>query len=180
VTAAEFYLLVETNVFVEQRVELVDGEIVPVERTDNFHCIALDETARLLRIGLGETFWVRMQATLDLNEFSVVDPDIAVVPATAKQSRVNPTTALLIVEVSETTLSYDRNRKASLYAAADIADYWIIDLVNMRLEVRRDPAPDATADFGASYTTLTTHTVTDTVSPLILPMLVIQVVDLFP
>ena len=63
----------------------------------------------------------------------------------------HPTTALLIVEISETTLAYDRGRKASLYARAKIADYWIVNLVHSRLEVRRNPVPDQGERYGWRY-----------------------------
>jgi Uma2 family endonuclease len=52
------------------------------------------------------------------------------------------TTGVLIIEGSDSTLSYDRTRKASLYARAGIADYWIVNLVDKQLEVRHDPRPD--------------------------------------
>src|SRR5262249_25072776 len=80
------------------------------------------------------------QGSLDLSPWSVPDPDVAVVQGSPRNaSPDNPTTALLLVEVSETTLAYDRSTKASLYARAGIADYWIVNLVDRQVGVLRNP-----------------------------------------
>jgi Uma2 family endonuclease len=84
-----------------------------------------------------------------------------------------------VVEVSQTTLRYDRREKASFYAAHGIADYWVVDLVHRPLEVRRSPHPDATQTHGFAYTDLTVFNPTDTVTPLALPGAAIPVADFF-
>src|SRR5439155_16531869 len=124
-TAEEFYRLVELNFFLEQRVELIGGEILVRASQLNPHALAIKLTEDALNAAFGPNFWVRVQMSLDLSPLSVPDPDIAVVPGAPRQyagQRSNPTSALLIAEVSETTLAYDLNRKASLYAASRIAD----------------------------------------------------------
>jgi Uma2 family endonuclease len=65
----------------------------------------------------------------------------------------HPTTALLVVEVSETTLRYDREAKGSLYAAAGIPEYWILNLVDRQLEMHRDPSVLHEARYGFGYRT---------------------------
>jgi Uma2 family endonuclease len=102
------------------------------------------------------------------------------VPGKARDYSAHPTTALFIVEISDTTLSHDRNRKGSLYAAARIQDYWIVNLVDRQLEVYRDPVPDPAQPFGMSYSQRTILAPGDTVSPLALPQAQIAVADLFP
>ena len=86
----------------------------------------------------------------------------------------------VIVEVSDTTLSHDCNRKASLYAAARIQDYWIVNLVDRLLEVYRAPVSDPCQPFRLSYSQRTNLSTGDTVSPLALPQAQIAVADLFP
>src|SRR5207247_1787139 len=109
----------------------------------------------------------------------VPDPDIAVVPGShLSPAPTNPTTALLVVEVSETTLAYDRNVKSSLYAAAGISDYWIVNLVGRQVEVYRDPVPDTTKPFGYRYQTRTILDSGDVVSPLAQPGATVAVADL--
>ena len=120
--------------------------------------------------------------TLDLSPHSVPDPDLAVVPGSIRDNagRDNPKSALLIVEVSETTVLHDRKRKGSLYARAGIADYWIINLEKQFLEVYRNPGPDETQDFGFGYQEVKYLEPIDIISPLAQPEARIKVADLLP
>ena len=86
----------------------------------------------------------------------------------------------LIVEVSDSSLKYDQHDKASLFAAAGIADYWNINLIDRRLEIRRRPVADATQPFGFAYADVTLHGPNDVVSPLAAPTAQIRVADLLP
>lgn len=159
-TAAEFWQMVDLGFFRDQRVELIGGEVVPVASQSNWHSFVIEMMTRELRRVFPEAdYWVRAQFSLSASSYSVVDPDVAVIPGgvDGHRRRQVPTTAVLVVEVSETTVADDRNRKASLYAAAGIADYWVVDVTRRRIEVRRDPRPDAAAEFGAAYATVTVH-----------------------
>src|SRR5262249_31704863 len=92
----------------------------------------------------------------------------------------HPTTALLVVEVSDTTLAYDRHRKASLYACVGIADYWIVNLVHNQVELYRSPAADSAQPYGFRYADATIRRPGDTVSPLAKPKARVKVADLLP
>ena len=120
--------------------------------------------------------------SIDLSPHSVPDPDIAVIVGGMRSHRGtnNPTSALLLVEVSVTTLRYDRRVKTSLYAASGIADYWILNVVDGQLEVYRDPVPDTNARFGWAYASRSDLLPGATVSPLALPGASIAIVDLLP
>jgi Uma2 family endonuclease len=180
-TAEEFYQLLDLGFFQDQRVELIDGEILEMASQKNFHLAGITLSADAFRIAFGPGYWVREQGSLDLSPLSIPDPDIAVVPGTARQaSTKNPTSALLITEVSDTTLSYDRGRKACLYAAAGISDYWIINLVQRQLEVYRNPVPDNSSHFGWRYADMVILGPNDFVSPLAAPHAQIAVADLLP
>jgi Uma2 family endonuclease len=125
---------------------------------------------------------VRTRVSLDLSPHSVPEADLAVVPG-APRSYVGanvPTSALLLVGVSESTLSYDRNTKDSLYAASGIADYWIVNLVDRQVEVYRGPTADPAAPFGFRYAGDTDLRRGDVVSPLALPGATVAVADLLP
>jgi Uma2 family endonuclease len=180
-TAEEFYRLADLGFFLERRVELIEGVILERSPHSNYHSMALALTTDALRAAFGPGFWVRPLGSLDLTPISVPDPDLAVVPGSCFQPSLNnPTTALLIVEVSETTLAFDRHEKASLYARVGIADYWIVNLLDRHLEVRRNPVPDATARFGYRYGDETILLVGDFVSPLAAPNAQVAVADLLP
>lgn len=179
-TKDEYHRLAELGCFDNRRVELLDGEIFEMPVPKIPHVIALDVTTDALRTAFGSGYWVSPQAPLDLTLTSEPIPDLFVVPGKARDYTAHPTTALLIVEVSDTTLSHDRNRKASLYAAARIQDYWIVNLVDRQLEVYRVPVPDPSQAFGFRYSQPTILFPGDTVAPLVLPQASIAVADLFP
>jgi len=166
--------------FADQRVELMGGEVVVMPIQKFPHSAALDRTRELLTNVLGAGVWVRAQAPLALGRDSEPEPDVSVVTGKRTDYSDHPTTAVLVVEVSDTTLRYDRARKASLYASAGIADYWIVNLVDRQLEVRRDPVADQGYAFGFRYGSVTTFSLTDRVSPLAYPKVQVAVADLFP
>jgi Uma2 family endonuclease len=177
------YLALDANCFLERRVQLIDGDLVETSRQSAPHAVGISLTVDALRRAFGPEYWVRNQGTLDLSQRSVVDPDAAVVPGNVRSHRGqtdNPTTSLLVVEVADTTLDFDRNAKASLYAASGIADYWILNLVDRQLEVYRDPVADPTKSFGHRYATRTDLGPADSVCPLALPGASIAVADLLP
>lgn len=180
-TAEEFYRLLDCGFFQERRVELIGGEIMEMASQKNFHLAAITLTEDSFRAAFGPGFWVRVQGSLDLSPLSVPDPDIAVVPGSARMATAqNPTSALQITEVSDTTLAYDRGRKASLYAAAGIPDYWIVNLVQRQVEVHRSPVADSSQPFGWRYTDVTILGPNDYVTPLAAPQARILVADLLP
>jgi Uma2 family endonuclease len=178
----ELYRLLSLGFFEGQRVELIEGEILQTPSPSNWQAQSITLTAAALNTAFGKEFWVRIQASLDLSPYSVLDPDIAVIAGGVREhvGRANPTSALLVVEVSETTLTYDRNRKGSLYARSGIADYWIVNLDKRFLEVYRNPLPDETRDFGYNYKDAEYLEPTDEVAPLALPQARIKVADLLP
>jgi Uma2 family endonuclease len=168
--------------FQGKRVQLIGGEIIEMAAQKNEHGISLKLTEDALEALFGPNFWVRTQMSLDLSPHSVPDPDLAVVsgPPRSYTGAPVPKSALLVVEVSESTLSYDRNTKASLYAAAGITDYWIVNLVDRQVEVYRDPVPDPSEPFGYRYTSETDVPPGGVVSPLARPGATIPVDDLLP
>ena len=181
-TADEYYQAADAGLFLEKRVQLIGGEIVEMAAQKNYHALGTGFAIHFLSAAFGPHFWVRDQKSLDLSPLSVPDPDVVVI-AGSMFSHVgmnNPTTALLIVEVSDTTLRFDRKTKTSLYAASGIADYWILNLVDRQLEVYRDPIADPRTQFGWTYASRSDLLPGATVSPLALPGASIAVADLLP
>lgn len=180
-TKEEYYRLGELGFFRGQRVELLEGVLMVMSPQGAPHGGTVHLVAKVLEGFFLPPFLVRAQLPLDLGAATEPEPDIAVVQGTLRQFQVaHPTHADLIVEVSETTLAYDRGRKASLYASAGIRDYWVVNLVTPQVEVYRDPVPDPAEPFGYRYAVRVDRLPGDVVSPLALPTAVIPVVDLLP
>jgi len=178
----EYYRMGEAGIFApDERVELIEGVIFQMPPQGPVHSTGTCTTLEALRIAFGPGFYVRHQLPLSLGLTSDPEPDIAVVPGSFRDYRTaHPTTALLVVEVSDTTLEFDRHEKASLYARADIKDYWIVNIPEQVVEVHRDPRPDSTEPFQYGYVNVTRHCAGDTITPLAAPEAVIQVTDLLP
>jgi Uma2 family endonuclease len=107
-------------------------------------------------------------------------PDVAVVPGSPRTHSRHPQTALLVIEVADTSLNYDAGEKASLYAAAGIQDSWVIDVNDRRLHVFRSPQPDPQQKHGHGYSQVRVLTPTDTVAPLAAQTRPVTVGDLLP
>ena len=108
-------------------------------------------------------------------------PDLAVLTGSVRDYvATQPTTAVLVVEVADTSLATDRGEKAQLYAAAGIADYWVVDLNSRLVIVHRDPQPDPASPSGAAYRAVTPLTPGQTVSPRAAPQAAVNVGDLLP
>jgi Uma2 family endonuclease len=181
-TREEYIRLSDQGYFQDRRVELIDGEIVEMSAQKNPHTVGVGLVQTALQQAFGANFWARNQATLDLSPVSLPDPDVAVVAGGIRTytTMAIPTSALLVVEVSETTLAFDQTRKASLYAAAGIQDYWILNLIDDQLEVYRNPQADPSQAFGFAYASVVVLGPADHVTPLALPGARIPVVDLLP
>jgi Uma2 family endonuclease len=177
----EAYLqLHEEGFFKGSQVELIEGRIIDVPAQKNPHVIAVENArAELTRI-FRRNYWVRTQATLNLGRLSLPDPDVAVVPGPRRADVDFPTEALLVVEVSDTTLWFDRERKSRIYAEANIQEYWILDLVHRQFAVRRNPVHDPSHQPRHQYASVTIHGPKERVSPLAVPSARISVVKLLP
>ena len=177
----EYDRLIDLGVFQpDDPIELIGGELVVAEPQGAPHYTAIRKTARALERAFGPLWEVRAQGPMGLDEESEPEPDVAVVPGEPEDyGRAHPSRADLVVEVSESSLAFDRGHKGSVYARAGIADYWVVNLVDRVLEVYREPAPDAAAPFGARYARREVLDPSRQVSPLAVPHARIQVRDLF-
>ena len=179
-TVAEFHQLQALPCYENRKMILVAGEIIDLPNPNAPHDQGVGLTEEALRTAFGRGFWVRGQMALILNQTTDPVPDVAIVAGSPRDYDVQPTTALLVVEVSDSTLAYDRTTKASLYAAGGIQDFWIVDLVHRQLIVHRDPVADATQPFGFGYANVLILDVAATVQPLAVPTASMRVADLLP
>ena len=179
-TSAEFYRLGELGFFHNRRVELIAGEVM-VMTINPPHAIAVELLGDTLRAVFGAGYRARMQQPLDLGRWYQPEPDAAIIAGSPRDYRdAHPTSALLVVEVSETTLRYDRRVKGHRYAHEGIADYWIVNLVDRQLEIYRGPGPDPSRRGRSAYADVTIVPATGTATPLAAPTAVIAVADLLP
>jgi Uma2 family endonuclease len=140
----EYDRLVETGAFApDYRLELLDGEIVEMPPQGPVRVTAVHLIADCLRPVLPAGCILRIQAPLALDDLSEPEPDICVVKGRVRDfADRHPTDALLIIEVSDTSLDYDRTAKASAYARNGIPEYWIIDLKRRAILVFADPSAE--------------------------------------
>jgi Uma2 family endonuclease len=180
-TRVEYERLVDLGVFEREPIELIGGQLVVAEPQGAYHFSAIGATEYALRAVLPSGWVVRTQGPVSLDEDSEPEPDLAVVPGRPTDYRhAHPTRPALVVEVSESSLAFDRGDKGSLYARAGIEDYWIVNLVDRVLEIYRDPGPDPTAVYGWRYRSITTLAPVAIAAPLVLASSHIRVADLLP
>jgi len=152
-TRQEYDRMTEAGVLTENdRVELIGREILTVTPQKSPHATAVSLANEALRAVLAPNMHVRSQLPLAMGDDSEPEPDVAVIRGSIRDYRdAHPRSALLIIEVSDSTLAFDRRVKGSLYARERVAEYWIINLVESVVEIYRDPTEDSSARFGWSY-----------------------------
>ncbi len=142
------------------------------------HTKAVMRVFEFLREAFGAKHWVRSQFQVDLSEDSQPEPDVSVAEHAFEWYKDHPTTALLVVEISDSSLRLDR-RKAGLYSSADVPEYWIVNLGKRSLEVYRGPVADPKEEFGHRYGDFRELNEAETVAPLAKPEAQIQVKRFF-
>jgi Uma2 family endonuclease len=159
------------GLFEGRRAMLIDGVILEQGPMNPPHAITLGLVEEALRTAFGIGWWLRQQLPLILGQDTDPEPDIAVVPGRPRDYSGHPTTADLLVEVADSSLSFDTNEKRLLYARAGIRDYWVVDVNGRRLLVYRNPQ-------AGDYATQQVLGPADTVAPLAAPAAVVRVADL--
>lgn len=124
----------------DDRVELLEGVIVAMAPSNVGHDGAVGLVSNALFRAVADRATVRVQLSFVAGTHSLPEPDVTVVPGSARDyERTRPASALLIVEISDTSLKQDRLTKAAIYAAARVPEYWIVNLRDDCVEVRREP-----------------------------------------
>jgi Uma2 family endonuclease len=181
-TRKEYDRLIEIGFFHEDEpIELVGGQLILAEPKGTYHTVAIDLATEALRRAFGPGWTVRIQEPIALDDDSEPEPDLAVVPGTPREYlTAHPSQPALVLEVADSSLAFDRLDKASLYARAQILDYWVLNLVNRVLEVYRDPTPWADSPYGWRYARVQHLGPEASASPLAVPAAPILVRDLLP
>jgi Uma2 family endonuclease len=179
-TRLEYDRLIEQGFFDEdERIELLDGQLVVCEPQGSRHAVAVDLVRNALQRTFGKGYYVRGHSPVALDDLSEPEPDIAVVRGRLRDyTAAHPASPVLVVEVADSSLGKDRVRKAALYARAGIADYWIVNLNDRVLEVYRGPARSAAGRW--KYRSVSLLRARASVSPLAAPGRRVAVAALLP
>ncbi|HVX20142.1 MAG TPA: Uma2 family endonuclease [Acidimicrobiales bacterium] len=158
----------------EARVELIEGAIVDMPPIGDRHaaCVARFNRLAVTRAGDGAVVWV--QNPIRPSYYSEPEPDLALLLPRDDfyaSGKPGPADVLLVVEVAQSTLAFDRDRKGPMYAAAGIPEYWIVDVAHDVVLVFTDPGPDG-------YRTASTARPGDTVAPRALPQVAFAVAEI--
>ena len=169
-TREQFNQIGDMGLFEGRRAILVDGEILAMPPVKPPHQGITTIAGDVLRAAFGVGFVVREQGPYNIGAATDPLPDIAAVQGGMRDFLlVHPAEAALIVEVSDSTLAYDRREKMSLYARANIADYWIININGVQVEVHRQSVPDEAQPYGSGYAERTVHRAGEIIRPLAAP-----------
>lgn len=145
-TTTEYEQMIQAGVFGEdERLELIDGEIVEMAPISSVHAGHVNRLVRLFTRLLGDRALMAVQNPIQLGEHSEPQPDLVLLRPRADDyidSHPQPEDVLLLVEVSETSLDFDRKIKLPLYARAGIIEVWLVSLVDRSVEVYREPTPE--------------------------------------
>jgi Uma2 family endonuclease len=169
---SEYEQLVEAGAFRDERIELLRGVLVEMSPQKAPHAATIQRLTDRLAAALAGRASLRVQLPLALGEDSEPEPDIAVV-APGAYDREHPSTALLVIEVADSSLEKDRRLKAAIYAASAIEELWVVNLVDRQLEVHLDP------DAGR-YRRVVTHRGGDAVRPRCCPDVAVEVAEVLP
>jgi Uma2 family endonuclease len=160
-----------------ERYELIDGEVIPKMPKTQLHTVVLQLLVKWLRTVFGDEE-VGQEAPIglgaELDRINAPEPDAIVLKRPLVEFQPiapQPRDLLSVLEVSLTTRDYDLGAKASLYAAAGIVEYWVLDLRDSRIVVHREPAGDR-------YLSIVAYAADEAVSPLAAPGASVRLIDL--
>jgi Uma2 family endonuclease len=177
-TRAEYAALDDIGLLNQQRLELVDGELISKMGKKRPHVNALTFVQEWLIEVFGRGV-VNTEAPIDVapedNPTNEPQPDIIVLKRPSrefKKANPQPTDLHLVVEISETTLGFDLTKKTTLYARAGVAEYWVLDVAARRLVVHREPME-------GRYVSVAVYGEQETVAPLAAPSAEFRIADAF-
>ena len=158
----EYYAMAEVGILDRgERVELIDGEIITMSLIGSEHAASVDVGTHFLIPAVRDRSSVRVRGHVRLDDYNQPEPDLMLLKwhdDFYRHSAPGPDDVLLIVEVSDTTLSHDRNVKLPLYARFEIPEVWIANIPARVVEVYKDPVE-------GEYTTSRVYSPGETVSP---------------
>ena len=173
----DYYRMAEAGILGEDdRVELIDGELIDMAPIGQSHAGVVNGLNRVFVMTCGERAVVSVQNPLRLNRLNEPQPDVVVLRPRDDfyqlGTRPGPADVLLLVEVADSSLRYDRAVKLPLYARSGIGEVWIVDLVRRVVDVHRTPS-------AGGYATVETHGPEDTVTLGLAPEITVDLRRVF-
>ena len=175
-TVAEYLAMGEASILHEdEHVELLAGEIIQMAAIGNRHLFCTDALNMLMAPALVGRAIVRVQGSIQLDEYGMPQPDIVLLRPRPDYyaETAKPEDVLLLIEVADSSLEYDYGPKSEFYAAAGIPEFWIANLRTGEVEARTDPV-------GAAYTTVRTIPAGGAIAPQAFPDLTLQLREFMP
>lgn len=170
-----YHQMIESGIFGEdERIELIEGGLVTMSPIGAEHSGIVDQLSEILVDQLARRAVVKVQGPIQLDDHSEPEPDVVLSKPRRdyyKRSLPQPADVLLVIEVADSSLAYDRTVKMPLYAQAGIAEAWIVNLIDRWIEVYRDPSP-------AGYTTMLKILPGRTITPQAFADVIVVVDDL--
>ncbi len=159
----------------EDHVELIDGEIIAMTPIGTRHCASVDRVTRALVTRAGDSAIVRVQGSVRLDLYTEPQPDLVLLRPRADfyaSAHPGPADILLIIESAESSIDYDREVKARVYARSGVHEYWLADL-NENVLLQHSSPGDGT------YRNVQRYTRGQSLAPQLLPECIISISDLF-
>ena len=176
-TVAEYYAMAEAGVLAyDERVELLDGDVIAMPPINEWHASNVDLFTNTFPAQLYGHAVVRVQNPVRLDDNSEPQPDVMLLSWRDdfyRDGHPGPDDVLLLIEVSDSSVDFDRNEKLSAYAAAGIPEVWIVNRPDRRIESYADPAGD-------EYATVRHYGAGESISPQAFPDVVLQVDQIIP
>ncbi len=168
-TLAEFERLSELGFFGgidrdRERVELLEGELVPMNAKGARHEWVRGELAHALTVRLAEGLRLFNEPGWRPGGDLYFEPEILICPAGIKPSEVSPGQVQLLIEVADTSMTYDAGVKAMAYAKLGVREYWVVNAKTLETIVHREPRAEG-------YASIATVPPSETLQPLLLPAL---------
>ncbi len=176
-TVDEYYAMAEAGILTEDdRVELIDGVIIEMPPLGSRHIGGVNGFTRELSATVGKQAVVQVQSSVRLDDGTEPLPDLALLRERAdlySSSVAGPEDVLLLIEVSDSSVDYDRNEKLPRYARAGIPEVWLAILPERVIEAHTEPA-------GGRYTQMRTFRPGDAISPGCFPDIAVLVSEMLP
>ena len=176
-TIAQYCAIAWTDILKEgERVELIDGVIVAMSPMGNPHRSTVNRLTRLFGENVNRRAIVQVQSSITLDGHTMPEPDLALLRERAdfyESDDTYPEDVLLVIEVADSSVDYDRNEKLPRYAQAGIPEVWLTILPDRVIEVHTEPA-------GGRYTQMRTFHPGDTISPACFPDIALSVDEILP
>jgi Uma2 family endonuclease len=177
-TRADYHRAGELGIFQpDERLELIEGEVLRrMSPIGSPHRTSVYLVSHALEEAFGPGFYVDQDAPITISDVSEPQPDVLVARGSYEDyedRHPGPADCMVVVEVSDSTIGFDRGQKSQLFASAGIPEYWVLNLGSRRLEVFRDPSD-------SGYRTTTDLSERDSVAPLAKPDASIRIAGLLP